>query len=175
MEKKLDGNKTRMLRAILNRSWRQLPKKQQQYGHLSPITKTIKIRRTRHEGHSWRSRDELICGVLLWTPSHGRGKAGWPARTYIQQLCVITVCNPEDRPESMNDREGWLERVRDIRADDTARWWDDIYIYIYILVSRGDNTPRDANCTATCLPSRKLYRSDEPDTPDTAGEAKTSS
>ena len=37
------------------------------------------------------------------------------------------------------------------------------------------NTPRDANCTATCLPSRKLYRSDEPDTPDTAGEARTSS
>ena len=29
----------------------------------------------------------------------------------------------------------------------------------------------DANCTATCLPSRKLYRLDEPDTPDTAGEA----
>ena len=44
-----------------------------------------------------------------------------------------------------------------------------------ILKSPGDNTPRDANCTATCLPSRKLYRSDEPDTPDTAGEAKTSS
>ena len=37
------------------------------------------------------------------------------------------------------------------------------------------NTPRDANCTATCVSSRKLYRSDEPDTPDTAGEAKTSS
>ena len=35
--------------------------------------------------------------------------------------------------------------------------------------------PRDANCTANYLPSRKLYRSDEPDTPDTAGEAKTSS
>ena len=34
---------------------------------------------------------------------------------------------------------------------------------------------RDANCTATCLPSRKLYRSDEPDMPDTAGEARTSS
>ena len=38
-----------------------------------------------------------------------------------------------------------------------------------------NNTPRDANSTATCLPSRKLYRLDEPDTPDTAGEARTSS
>ena len=42
MEKKLDGNYTRMLRAILNKSWRQHPKKQQLYGHLPPITKTNK-------------------------------------------------------------------------------------------------------------------------------------
>ena len=39
MEKKLDGNYTRMLRAILNNSWRQYPKKLQLYGHLPPITK----------------------------------------------------------------------------------------------------------------------------------------
>ena len=51
MEKKLDGNYTRMLRALLNRSWRQHPTKQQLYGHRPPITKTIKIRRTRHAGH----------------------------------------------------------------------------------------------------------------------------
>ena len=34
---------------------------------LPPITKTIKVRRTRHAGH-WRSRDELISNVLLRTP-----------------------------------------------------------------------------------------------------------
>ena len=50
MEKKLDGNYTRMLRAILNKSWRQHPTKQQLYGHLPPITKAIKIRWTRHAG-----------------------------------------------------------------------------------------------------------------------------
>ena len=71
MEKKLDGNYTRMLRAILNKSWRQHPTKQQLFGHLPPVTKTIKIRRTRHEGYCWRSRDELISDVLLWTPSQG--------------------------------------------------------------------------------------------------------
>ena len=65
MEKKLDGNYTRMLRAMLNRSWRQHPTKQRLYGHRPPIKKTIQIRRTRHAGHCWRSRDEL---VLLWTP-----------------------------------------------------------------------------------------------------------
>ena len=106
----------------------------------APITKTIQVRRTRHEGHCWRSRDELIRDVLLWTPTHGhaghcwrsrdelirdvllwipthgRAKAGRPARTYIQQLCEDTGCCPEDLPRAMNDREEWRERVRDIRA-----------------------------------------------------------
>ena len=123
LEKKLDGNYTRMLRAILNKSWRQHPTRHQLYGHLPPITKTIQARRTRHAGHCWRSRDELISDVLLWTPTYGRTKAGRPARIYIQQLCKDTVCCPEDLPEAMNDREKWQERVRDIRASGTTWWW----------------------------------------------------
>ena len=104
MEKKLDGNYTRMLRAILSKSLRQHPTKQQLYGHLPPITKTSKIKRTRHAGHCWRSRDELISDVLLRNHSQGRAKAGRPARTYIQQLCADTGCSPEDLPEAMDDR-----------------------------------------------------------------------
>ena len=84
LEKKLDGNYTRMLQAILNKSWRQHPTRHQLYGHQPPITKTIQVRRTRHAGHCWRSRDELISDVLLWTPTYGQAKAGRPARTYIQ-------------------------------------------------------------------------------------------
>ena len=104
------------VRAILNKSWRQHSTRHQLYGHLPPITKTIQVRRTRHAGHCWRSRDELIRDVLLWTPTHGRAKAGRPARTYIQQLCEDTGCCPEDLPRAMNDREEWRERVRDIHA-----------------------------------------------------------
>ena len=81
------------------------------------------VRRTRHAGHCWRSRYELISGVLRWTPSHGRAKSGRPARTYIQQLWRDTGCSPEDLPEAMNNREEWRERVRDIRAGGTIRWW----------------------------------------------------
>ena len=51
LEKKLDGNYTRMLRAILNKSWRQHPTRHQLYDHLPPIRKTIEGRRTRHAGH----------------------------------------------------------------------------------------------------------------------------
>ena len=116
LEKKLDGNYTRMLRAILNKSWRQHPTRHQVYGHLLPITKTIQVRRTRHAGHCWRSRDELISDELLWTPTHGLAKAGRPARTYIQD----TGCCPEDLPEAMNDWEKWRERVWDIRATSTT-------------------------------------------------------
>ena len=36
LEKKLDGNYTRMLQAILNKSWRQHPIRHQLYGHLPP-------------------------------------------------------------------------------------------------------------------------------------------
>ena len=75
-----------MLRAILNKSWRQHPTRHQLYGHLPPITKTRHVRRTRHAGHCWRSKDKLINDVLLWTPTYGQAKAGRPARTYIQQL-----------------------------------------------------------------------------------------
>ena len=118
----------KMLWVVLNKSWKQHHTKQQLYDYLPPINKTIKIRWTRHVGHCWRSRDKLISDVLLWTPSHRRAKAGWPAQTYIQHLCANTGCSPEDLPEAMDDRDGWRERVRDIRADSMTWWW--CYIYI---------------------------------------------
>ena len=84
LEKKLDSNYTRMLRAILNKSWQQHPTRRQQYGHLPPVTKAIQARRTRHAGHCWWSKDEIVSDVFLWTPAYGKSKAGRPARTYIQ-------------------------------------------------------------------------------------------
>ena len=72
----------------------------------------------------------------IWTPTHGRVKAGRPARTYIQQLCEDTGCCPEDLPRAMNDREEWRERARDIRAT-SAIWWHsaipDYWLTVYSL------------------------------------------
>ena len=93
-KKKLDGNYTRMLQVILNKSWRQHPTKHQLYGHLPPIRKTIQVRWTRHAGHCWRSRDEPISDVLLWTTTYCRAKAGRPARTYI------VIFWPSTRPKN---------------------------------------------------------------------------
>ena len=112
-----------MLRAILNKSWRQHPVRHQLYGYLPPIMKTIQARWTRHAGHCWRSRDELISDTLLLTPTYGQAKAGRPAWTYIQQLCEDMGCSPEEQPEAMNNREKWRESVKDIRAGGTTGWW----------------------------------------------------
>ena len=101
----LDSNYTRMLRAILNKSWMQHLTKTQLYGHLQPIKKTHQVRRTRHAGHCWRSKDEPISDILPWTPSHGRTKTERPARTYIQQFCADTGCSLEDLLGAMNDRK----------------------------------------------------------------------
>ena len=78
---------------------------------------------SRHVGHSWRSKDELISNILLWTPSHEQVKAGQPARNYIQQLCADTGYNLEDLPGVMNNRDGWWEKVRKIHAGSTTWWW----------------------------------------------------
>ena len=124
-----------MLWAILNQSWKQHPRKQQLYGYLLPISKTITIRQTRHVGHYWRSQDEFISYILLWTSSHGHVGVRQPARTYLQQLCMDTRCSLEDLLEAMNDRDKWHKRVREICTSDTTwgwRWWWYIYIYIYI-------------------------------------------
>ena len=119
----LSPTTTRPTHLWVTTSLRQHPTRHQLYGHLPPITKTVQVRRTRHAGHCWRSKNELISDVLLWTPVYGQAKAGRPARTYIQQLCEDTGCNPEDLPKAMNDWEKWRERVRDIRAGGTTWWW----------------------------------------------------
>ena len=77
-------------------------------------------------GHNWRSKDELISDIVLWTPSNGRAKARRPARIYIQPLYAETGYSLEDLPGAMDDREGWRERGR--RSLLGAR--HDIYIYI---------------------------------------------
>ena len=113
LEKKLDGNYTIMLRAILNKSWRQHPMRHQLYGSCLPSRKLYKL----DEPDTWDTAGEArTSDVLLWTPTYGQAKGGRPARTYIQQLCEDSGCYPEDLPEAMNDREKWRERVRDIRA-----------------------------------------------------------
>ena len=118
-EKKLGGNYTRRLWAVLNKSWRQHPTKQ----HRTPITKTIKVRQTRLARPCWRNKEELISDILLWTHSYRRAKVGRPARTYIQQLYADRGESLEYLPRVMDDRDGWRERVSEIRSSSSSWWW----------------------------------------------------
>ena len=144
LEKKLDGNYTRMLRAILNKSWRQHPTRRQLYGHLPPITKTIQVRRARHAGHCWRSKDELVSDVLLWAPHMAKQKQDdQPELTYSSYVRTQDVTQKTCRRRWMIGRSG--ERVSRIsvlvaRYDD-----DDIYIYIYICLKSKKSTKVSPN------------------------------
>ena len=120
LESKLDGTFTRMLRAVLNISWKKHPTKKRMYGHLPPISDVIRERRTRFAGHCWRSHDEIIRDVLLWPPKHGHTRVGRPYKTFIKQLCEDTGCQPEDLPQAMEDRGVWWDRVKIIRAISTT-------------------------------------------------------
>ena len=148
MEKKLDGNYTRMLRAILNESRRQHPTKQRLYGHQTPITKTIQVTRTRHTGHCWRSRDELISDVLLWTPSHEQAKAGRPARTYIQKFCADTGCSLEDLPEAMDDWEGWRKK-----GQGYPYWWRVMMMMVMTMFNLRNSPPNNQYILLTVTPA----------------------
>ena len=113
----LDSNCTRMLWAILKKSWKLHSTKQQMYSHLPSILKTIQIRWTRPVGHCRRSQDELISNVLLWTLSHGHASVGPPVRNYLQWLCTNTGCSLEDLQEVMDDREICASSAT------SRRWW----------------------------------------------------
>ena len=60
---------------------------------------------------------------------------------------------------------GWRRSSTAIKQECCEQYW----------TSLGSNTPQGTNCTATYHLSRKLYKLDEPDMPDTAGEARTRS
>ena len=95
-EKNLDGNYTKMLWAILNKSWRQHPTKKQLYGHIPPIyiyiyiyiymlrtilNKFLKPHQTNKLCGTLLEKNELISDVLLWNPLHRSASVGWSTRT----------------------------------------------------------------------------------------------
>ena len=88
-----------------------------------PPSKTIKVRRNTHARHYWRRGDRLISDIVLWTPLHGRAKAGRPAWTYIHQLCADTGYSLKNLPGVMDNRDGWREKAREIHASVMTWWW----------------------------------------------------
>ena len=83
----------------------------------APYTKTIQVRRTRHAGHCWRSRDELIRDVL----PHTRPRKSRTTSTNVHSAAMSGY-------RLLSSYLGrWYERgCRDIYDD------DDIYMSVYL-------------------------------------------
>ena len=102
------------------------------YDHLLPISQTIQVRK--HEGHCWRSKDELINDILQWTPTHGHANISWPAGTYLHQLCANTGCSLVNLPGVMDNMERERERKCGSGKSMLAMWHDDDDLCLYIFV-----------------------------------------
>ena len=85
--------------------------------------KTIQVRWTRHAGYCWRSKDEFISDIHLWTHHMDEQRQDDQLEVYIQQLCANTGCSLEDLSGAMDDKDGWQERVREIHAGSATWWW----------------------------------------------------
>ena len=90
--------------------------------------KTIKVRRSKHAEHCWRSKDELINNILLWTPSHGRAKQD----DQLEPIYNSSV--PIQDVACKNSQERWTTDMGDERGSGgsvlAARHHDDVDIYI---------------------------------------------
>ena len=108
------------MRAILNKSWKGYSTKFRLYGNIPPLTSIIRIRRTRFAGHCYRSEEEIIKYVLLWTLYHGTTK---PVRRtsvrsrkrYVKQLCEDTGLTTEELKIAMKDRTKWKKMIESAR------------------------------------------------------------
>ena len=121
LEEKIDGSYiyTRMLRAALNKLWREHLTNKELYRNIPKISVAICEQRLRFAGHCWRSDGELARDLLLWQPSHGKRFRGRPPLTYIDQLVKDTGCRTEELPAAMNERDKWKECVINCREIST--------------------------------------------------------
>ena len=113
LEEKLNGNNTKILRAVLNKFWKQHFTKQKLSDHLSFIWQIIHVRQTRQAGHLKGSKDELKSDSLLWTPRDERISIGRPI--YSHQISTDTT--------AMDNRGGWRERIRIFCVLSMIWWW----------------------------------------------------
>ena len=98
-----------MLNAVLNKSWKQHPTKQQLYGYLPLTSQTIQVRKARHAGEvRTNSKQHMDTPVL----------ANQQKLTFIN-----SVQTTDDLPRAMADRDGWWERVKGICSVGTPWWW----------------------------------------------------
>ena len=102
MEKKWDGNYTRMPHAVLNKSYKQHPTKQQLYSHLLTWFVRWQLKQTWHAGqirinHGWHSlMDSYIWRCQCWLTSKDIHTSACPVHwgCWIHQLYLCRGVRP---------------------------------------------------------------------------------
>ena len=112
LNKLLDGCYTRMLRKVLNISWRQHLTNKELYNGLPKVSNVIRKRRLTFAGHSYRQHGDPVSDLVLWQPKHGKRQKGCPAKTFIDILKEDTGLNNEQELATcMEDRSVWKKIV----------------------------------------------------------------
>ena len=86
------------------------------YNNIPRITSLIREQRMRFAGHCWRSNNELVSDVLLWTPKHDQRSRGRPAKTFVDQMIEDIEYEMEELINVMENRNEWKKRVLECRV-----------------------------------------------------------
>ena len=113
--RRLDGCYTRLLRRVLNMSWKSHPSLNDVYGELPRISSLVRKRRVQFAGHWARASDELISSFVLWRHPSSRGRSR--KLTFPDIVSRDTGIPKEDLLAAMTDREYWKGVVNSISAE----------------------------------------------------------
>ena len=107
-ENKIDGCYTRLIRMILNISWRDKIPNNILYIGLLKISEVIKDRRMVIAGHCVRHKDEACHDLIFWKPRNGKLNRGRQSITFIDNLKNDTELDDvEEIRNVISDRENW--------------------------------------------------------------------
>ena len=107
-EKALDGCYTRMLRKVYNIDGQAKIPNAQLYSGLNPVSETIRIRRMKLAGHTFRDKSSPAHYTVTWDPQHGHMSRGHPTTTFVDALLRDTdLTSTAELEACMADRDVW--------------------------------------------------------------------
>ena len=112
---RLDGCYTRLLRRVLNLSWKKHPTLATQQGNLPRISVLAKRRRVQFAGHCARASNELVSSFVLW--KHPLSQRRSRKLTFPDTISRDTNISKEDLLTAMTDRVFWKSVVNSISAE----------------------------------------------------------
>ena len=107
-EKSLDGCYTRMLRKVYNMDSQAKVPNSSLYRGLRPISETIRTRRLKLAGHTFRDKTSPAHHTVTWVPHHGSRSRGRPTTTFVDTLLRDTnLATTAELEACMENRDVW--------------------------------------------------------------------